>query len=75
MRLLCQPQGWEVFVNISQSNAMSIFSLNFMDMSVLLHLCLCIMCLPGALGFQQRVLDSLELVLQMIVSQHMGTGR
>lgn len=37
-------------------------------------LCPCTMCTPGALGGHKRVLDPLELQLQMAVSHRVGAG-
>ena len=39
-----------------------------------LHVCLCIMCMPGACRSQKRALDALELEVQMAVSCHVGAG-
>lgn len=37
-----------------------------------LHVCVCSMYMPGALGSQKRLSESLELELSMVVSCHMG---
>lgn len=39
-----------------------------------LHVCLCIMCMPGAHKSQKKALDPLPLELQKIVSCHVGAG-
>ena len=39
-----------------------------------LHVCLCTMCMPGARGVQKRVLGTLELKLQAVVSCHVDAG-
>ena len=38
------------------------------------HVCLCISCVPGALGGQKRVPDPLRIVLQTVVCCHRGAG-
>lgn len=35
----------------------------------------CTMCVPGAGGGQKRVLDPLELELQVVGSHHVGVGK
>lgn len=47
------------------------FCFNFMCVSSASSLCTTLML--GAQGVQQRALDPLELVLQIVVSHHMGT--
>lgn len=42
-----------------------------MSLSVCLQVCMCIVCVPVALGTQKEVPDSLELELQEVVSYHM----
>lgn len=44
-----------------------------MCMNILLHICICTICLPGALGEQRRALDTLELELQVIVNCHLDS--
>ena len=39
-----------------------------------LHVCLCTMYMPGALGGQNRVADPLELKLHMVMHYHVGAG-
>lgn len=39
-----------------------------------LHVCLCTVYMPGALGGQNRVADLLELKLRMAVCHHVGAG-
>jgi hypothetical protein len=36
--------------------------------------CLCFVCISGACGGEERVLDPLELELPVVVSCHTGTG-
>lgn len=43
-------------------------------MSVLLTVKLCTMCMPSACGDQKRVLDPLEMELEIIVSSSVGAG-
>lgn len=40
---------------------------------VCLHVCLCVTYVPEAIRDQKRVLNSMELELQTIVSYHVGT--
>lgn len=46
----------------------------FMYMNILLHVCMCITCLPGACEGQKRVSDTLELEFQRVVGLHVGSG-
>ena len=43
-------------------------------MSSLLHVSLCIMCVPGAHGSRKRLLGSLKLELQMVVGHNVSAG-
>jgi hypothetical protein len=43
-------------------------------MSVCLHECMCITCVPGAQGDKKKVLDSLEPEFQVAKSLHVGAG-
>jgi hypothetical protein len=43
-----------------------------MYMSVLLYVCLCTACMPGACGGHQMVSDALPQELEIVVSQHVG---
>lgn len=43
-------------------------------MSGFLHLCICTMCVPGAIGGQKGSMDPLELELWMVVNHHVGAG-
>lgn len=46
----------------------------FMCISVCLHICLCVPCIPEAWKGQERTPGPLELELQMIVSHHIDAG-
>lgn len=39
-----------------------------------LHVCLCTIYVPNALGGQKRVSDNPEVELQIVVSHHVGAG-
>lgn len=43
-------------------------------MSVLLHACMCIMCIPSVGGGQKRSFDPEKLLLKVGMSQHEGAG-
>jgi hypothetical protein len=45
-----------------------------MCMSGFLHVCMCTICVPGALGSQKGEMDPLELELWMVVNHHVGAG-
>lgn len=46
-----------------------------MYMNVCLYECVCHMCISGVCRGQKKVSFSLEVVLQMFVSQHAGAGK
>lgn len=78
LEILFQLFSFAAFVNGVCIFICESFFFNFQRviylMTVCLHACVCIMCVPDGLGSQKRVLDFLELELWLVVNYHVGTG-
>lgn len=79
----CREQKWVCLPSVSaaqNSASDSIFSSRLiyfvtLCMSVWVTCMSCTMCIPDACGGAKRMLDSLELELEMVMSHQMGAGK
>lgn len=73
--ILTTLQLSECYIRLNPEVSSNFLKIIFMcGMDISLHVCLCVVCMPGSCGSQERKLDVLGLELQVVMSGYVVLG-